>query len=699
VVGYDVTGNYFDVLGIQPEHGVFFHASDEHGPNSAPYIVLGDALWRSQFNANPAIIGATVDLDKHPFTVIGIAPREFHGTEHFFWPDYWIPIVNEQQVEGWDFLHDRLVNPIAVVGRLKPGVSAQQATGNLSAIASQLAREHPDVYKGLGARLVRPGLEGDNEAPIRAFLLSIMTLAALVLAAACVNLASLFAARAADRGKELALRIALGSSHWHVLRQLLTEAVVVSLAGGLAGTGFAMALLSALNRWQPFGDGAMRILATPDLRVYLIAIGLSLASGLAFGLIPARQIWRTSAVQAMKIAPVDFAPLRRFALRDLLLGVQIALCTLLVTASLVAVRGMVRALHAPLGIEPRDAMLAGMDLSMVGVNGDAAVQTEKRMIDAAASIPGVSAVGTVGYAPFSGAGPSGVPIYGPRRLEFSTANTILATRVFSVSPDYLKAAGTQLLTGRNFTWHDDHKSPRVAIVNETFARKMFGQTSAMGHRFIMWGDLYEVVGMAEDGKYHDLTEDPQPAIFVPLAQFPSSTATLVVRSQLPPNEIASALQRVLTGIEPNLPVTLQSWSDALSGVLFPARTATVALGIMGLLAAMLAVTGIFGMASYSVSKRMKELGIRVALGAQRVQVMKAALGKPVALLLAGSMIGLTLGIISSRLLEQIVYQAKPRDPLVLGGVITIMALLGIVATWLPARRALSVDPSRLMREE
>jgi predicted permease len=699
VSGYDVTGNYFDLLGVKPEVGRYFHASDEHGPGSAPYVVLSDALWRRQFHADPGIIGKTVNLNTNPFTIIGVAPREFHGTERFFWPDYFVPMANEEQVEGWDFLHTRLYTPVTVIGRLKPGVTVQQATENLNAIARELAREYPATDKDQSARLIRPGLEGDNEQIIREFLFSVMLLALLVLAAACANLASLFAARAADRSRELSLRVALGSSRQRLLRQLLTEAVIVSLIGGAAGMMSAGLLLNVLSRWQPFGSGSEQLVIAVDVRVYLVGLLLSLASGVVFGIIPARHAWHSSPLQMMKTGPVDSMHLRRFAVRDLLLGAQIAICTLLVTASLVAVRGMVRALHAPLGIEPKGAMLAQVNLGMVGIVGDDALAKQKQMIDAAENIPGVQAAGIVNFAPLSGSGMSGIPVFWPGTVDQSLSNQVLATRVYPVSPDYLKAAGTRLLTGRNLTWHDDAHSPRVAIVNATFARKMFGQAPAIGRRFLLWNDLYEVVGVAEDGKYVDLTESPTSAVYASTAQIYQSSTVLVVRSRLSSREMAKALQRMLSETVPTAPITIRTWKDALSNVLFPARAATVALGVLGLLAAMLAVTGIFGMAAYSVSRRMKELGIRVALGARRTQVMRAAVGRPIVLLGAGSVVGLLAGIFASRLLGQIVYQANPRDPIVVAGAVLTMTLLGIVASAIPARRALTVDPSKLLREE
>jgi predicted permease len=688
VHGDAVTGNYFDLLGVQPQAGRFFHAMDEHGPDSAPYVVLSDALWRSAFNADPGLVGTTVELDKHPFTVVGVAPARFHGTERFVWPDYWLPIV----MEGADYLRSRRSIDVTVIGRLKPGVTAQWATDNLNAIAAQLSKEYPETDDGQPLRLIHPGLYGDDADVIRGFLWGVTVLALLVLAAACANLATLFAARAADRSRELALRVALGSSRGRLVRQLLTEAVLVSLLGGAAGLAGARLVLGVLNRSHPF-VGALTV--TLDARVYFAGLALTLASALLFGMAPAWQTWRSSPLQMMRGGPANSIHLRRFALRDLLLGVQIAICTLLVTASLVAVRGMVRALDAPLGFEPRGAMLVDIDLSEAG---GASVEIKKAAIEAVRSVPGVTAAGTVSRTPFTG-GMHGVPIFRPGTTEFELNNSALAPYVFTISPEYLKAAGTRLLDGRDVSWHDTTKTPYVAIVNETFARKMWGRTPAIGQRFIVSGNLTEVVGVAQDGKYHDMQESPQPVAYVPLSQNEQSETIFVVRSRRAPSEMAAALGRTLSAIAPNAPITVESWSDSLEEELFPARAATVALGAMGLLAAMLAVTGIFGMAAYSVSRRMKELGIRVALGARRRHVMSAAVGRPMVLLGVGSVVGLLSGIFLSRLLEQIVYRANPRDPVVVGGAVLTMALLGILASAIPARRALTVDPSRLMREE
>src|SRR5207245_9292076 len=338
VNGYAVTGNYFDLLGVQPEVGRFIHEADEHGPNSAPYVVLSNNLWRSLFNADPSVVGATVRIDRDPYTVIGVAPAQFHGTEQFDWPDFWIPFVN------WDrqFLQNRTSMTLTVFGRLRPGVGPQQAAENLSAIAAQLAKEYPQTDTGMPLRLVRPGLFADDGDVIRGSLYSVAGLALLVLVAACANLASLFAARAADRSRELAVRVALGAGRWRLVRQLLTEAMVLSMLGGAAGLVIASLLLGVLNRGSlpsfmaqsPYSHLPVGV----DVRVYLAALIFTLVSGLLFGMVPARTVWQSNPLQAMKSGPVDSTPLRLLGLRALLLGAQIIILPIRVRAALLARR-------------------------------------------------------------------------------------------------------------------------------------------------------------------------------------------------------------------------------------------------------------------------------------------------------------------------------------------------------------------------
>jgi predicted permease len=392
--------------------------------------------------------------------------------------------------------------------------------------------------------------------------------------------------------------------------------------------------------------------------------------------------------------------MRRFTLRDALLVVQIAICAVLVTSSLVAVRGMVRALHAQFGFVPQNVMLVGSDLHMAGYKDDQLPQIQKRMIDALAALPEVAQVGYINSPPLN-LGGSDSYVYTDTTTTFKPTNYVVDAMNFRISPGYLGAAGTKLLAGRDLTPEDNKQAPKVALINRQFAVKVFGGVpQAIGGHFKYWGDQRaEVVGVVEDGKYRTLTEDQQSAMFFSYLQYPSSETFLAVRYNRDPGDAGATIEKTLHRIDSALPLGIRPWPVDLEGALFAPRVATVALGVLGLLGAMLAATGIFGMASYVVSRRLRELGIRVALGAGKRQVLGASLGRAFWLLGGGSLAGLALGLLGTKVLSHIVYQASPRDPLVLGGVTVTMLVLGMLAAWIPARRALAADPLVLLREE
>ncbi len=699
---YTVSGNYFDALGAKPYLGRYIHASEEHGANSMPEIVLSYALWHTQFNADPAAVGRTVRINKYPFTIVGVAPPDFRGTELFFAPDLWAPVVNSQQLTDFFSFEERGNHNAWIIGHLKPGVTPAAATSDLNTIASSLAKAYPKSDDGIKFSLSRPGLAGNTLGkPTRAFMLGLMLLAGLILLAACANLGSLFAARAADRSREIAVRMALGSRRQLILRQLLTEAVLVSLAGGICGMAAAVVILRALSTWRPIPNIPINIPVYPDVNTYTLAFLLAVLSGLFFGLVPVRQVLRSDPWQVIRSGSTTAASGRRFTLRDLLLGLQIAICSVLVTASLVAVRGLVRSLGNNYGINPKNVMLLKTDLKMAGYDGDKRVPMQKRMLEAAAAIPGVTAVGYGDRLPLSiGGGDSDV--YTDATTDFRPTNAAADAQNFQVSPDYFRAAGTALLAGRTFTMHDEDKAPVVAVVNREFARKVFGSAdNVLGKHFKFWGgsNRAEVIGLVEDGKYQTLTEDPKPAMFFSFLQHTSSQTWLIVRSDHDPQGIATALQRSMHNLDPALPLEIRSWNSELDSALFAARVATVSLGVLGALGAMLAITGIFGMAAYTVSKRLRELGIRIALGADQRKVLGAALGRTFRLLAIGSIAGMVLGVLATSVLSSIVYQATPKDPVILGGVILTMLCVGVIAALVPARRALAVDPMILLRDE
>jgi predicted permease len=703
--GYEVTGNYFDALGIHPYLGRFFHNADEHGPNSAPFLVISYAYWHNNFQDDRGVVGRVVQVNRHPFTILGVAPPEFSGTLVFFFPDFWAPMVEQEQLQGLKVLNERGQHDIYMVfGHMKAGVTPAQAIGDLNSVGSYLEKTYPKDDAYMTFSLARPGLAGDLLGPgVKGFMTGMMLLSGLILLAACANLGSLFAARAADRSREVALRLALGSSRRRILRGVFTEAVLISLVGGAVGLLGSMVLLRELSMWHPVPQFPIYVPVNPDAKVYLVALLLALASGFLFGAVPVRQILHTNPYAVVKTGSTGIVAGntgRRITLRDVLLVAQIAICGVLVTSSLVAVRGLVRSMHSKFGFEPRNAILADTNLRMAGYGGERALAMQRRMIDSLEAIPGVKSVGLVGHIPLGGGGET-EDVFTGQTADLRPSNSAANVQVFEISPDYFHAAGTSLVAGRAFSWQDDQSSPRVAVVNALFARKIFGSESkALGGYYKREdGTRVQVVGIAEDGKYYQFTEDPRAAMFLPFLQSPSTMMCLVVRSERDPQQLASAIRSAMRGLDAGLPVNIQTWTAGLGIALFPSYVATVALGVLGAMGAMLSITGIFGMAAYSVSKRLRELGIRIALGAQRKEVLQAALGRAVKLLAFGSAAGLVLGILASRVLAVIVYQATPRDPLVLAGVVLAMALVGLVATWIPAQRALSVDPLVLLRDE
>src|SRR5713226_8111158 len=436
-----VSGNYFDVLRLQPSLGRFFHASDEHGPNSAPYIVLSYDYWHSHFQDDRSVIGRVVQVNKHPFTIIGVAPPRFNGTLVFFNPGFFVPIVNQEQVEGENDLEARGKRWVFMtMGHLKAGVTRAQAIADLNSIGSYLEKTYPKDDDQRTFTLARPSLYGDYLGrPVRAFMTGLMLLAGLILLAACANLGSLFAARAADRSREVALRLALGASRTRILRQLFTEAVLLSLMGGVVGLWGSVVLLSGLSAWQPFSRWPIQVPVNPDANVYVVALLLTLASGFLFGAVPVRQVLHTDPYEVVKSGSLAKVG-ARITVRELLLVVEIAICAVLVTSSLVAVRGVVRSMHSNFGFEPHNAMLADTDLSMAGYSGESVAEMQKRMIHAVETIPAVKSVGLVDAAPLAAGGFTGALAFTDETTDLRPGNAAARVYMFSISPEYFDAA-------------------------------------------------------------------------------------------------------------------------------------------------------------------------------------------------------------------------------------------------------------------
>ena len=661
---YEVSGNYFDVLNLRPYLGRFFHSSDEQGSGSAPYIVLSYAYWHGHFQEDARVVGRRVEVNKRPYTIIGVAPENFRGTFLLLSPDFFVPMVSFEDQKALNDRGSRWI--FETIGHLKPGITPLEAAGDLNAIGAYLEKTYPQDNGRMNVSLEHAGLYGDTFGrPIRGFVAALMLLAALILLAACANLGSLFAARAADRSREIAVRLALGSSRLGILRQLVTEATVISLAGGAIGILGGTLLLRRLVEWNPFPQFPTNVPLNPGANVYAVAALMAFVSGILFGAVPVRQVLDTDPYEIVKSGSMT-KPGRRLTFREALVAVQIAICALLVTSSMVAVRGLMRSLDSDFGFEPEKVILADTDLDMAGYSPDAVPAMQQRMIESMRSIPGVTAVGLASCPPLAGCGSSRATVFTDETSDLRPSNVAASAMTYQVSPEFFAAAETPLRAGRAFTRHDDKSAPRVAVVNQTFARKVLGsETRALGRYYKTWnGTRIQVVGVVKDGKYASLTEEPQAAVFLPILQSPSSQSFLLLRADSDQKQLAGAIRRRMGELDAGLPVFIQTWPKAMDFFLFGSRMATVALGVLGALGAILSITGIFGLSAYSVSKRLRELGI-----------------------------------LASRVLGSIVYQATPRDPLVLSGVILAMSLLGLIATWIPAQRALSVDPAILLREE
>jgi predicted permease len=699
--GYEVSGQYFEVAGIKPFLGRLLQRADDDHPGASDAAVLSWTAWKNAFGADPNIAGTSVRLNKHPYTIVGVTPEGFYGTEKFLQPEIFVPMANQASLDGVSWLEQRRNKGLFSIVRIKDGVTPAQAQAELNAIAARIRRQYPQDEEGLGFKLARPGLLGDLfGGPARAFLAGVMGLAGIVLLATCANLGSLFAARTADRTRELSIRMAIGSSRWRILRQVLVEALVISVLGGACACGLAWMALTGLASWHPQTEYPIQFSVLPQPSLILMASLISVLAGVLLGVVPLRQIFKTDPNDAIKSGGGSRFTGRRWALRDVLLAAQVALCCVTVTAAFVSLRGMGKALAMDLGFRPRNAVLTRFDLNPAGYSSEAADQFQRLLLERVWQLPGVQAAGYANTTPLKGDFYSS-DVFTRQTTDFRPSNKAFTAYMFDVSPGYFGAAGTPLIAGRDIRRTDTAKSPGVAVVNREFARRLFHSDDAVGRYFKdHFGATIQVVGMVADGKYLSISEEPKPTAFSPISQKPNTHTALIVRPRGDTAEMAAAIRKVVRDLDPGIPIRESSeWNSQLALSFFPNQIATVSLGLFGAFGLLLSIAGTFGLASYTVSRRLRELSIRVALGAERKQIVSAALGRMLILLGSGSVVGMVLGAAASRLLSAIVYQASAQDPLVLVSVALTMVLTGTLSVAGPVRRALHIDPAKLLREQ
>jgi len=700
----EVSGQYFEVLAIKPALGRLLNRADDDHPGASDAAVLSYSAWQTRFNADPHIVGKIIRLNKHPYTIVGVTEKGFIGTEKFIQQDLFVPMSNQAALEGVSWLdqwHDKNVFAFA---RLKDGVTLAQAQADLKLIATRVQRQNPKEEENFGLKLSRPGLIGDFiGGPARAFLAGVMGLACIVLLAACANLGSLFAARTADRTREIAIRMAVGSSRWRIVRQVLVEAVAISILGGACACVLSWIALTGLAHWNPPSDYPIHFAVAPQPSLILIAFVISVLAGIFFGIIPLRQIFKADPNDAIKSGSSQSTSTRRWALRDVLLAAQIALCCLTVTAAAVSLRGLTRASSIDIGFKPKGAVLTRFDLAQAAYTTATAEPFERRILDTVAQLPGTQSAAYASSTPM-GDNTNQTDVYSQQTTEFKASNEAFDSYFFNVSPNYFNTAGTPLLAGRDVSFNDTPTTPLVAVVNQTFAHKLFPSgtpSDAIGHFYKNHdGKQIQIVGIVADGKYLALAEDPHEAMFFPITQNPSTAIDLIVRPHGDVNQMAATIRKTLHDLDPTIPIVSSGdWRASMALNFFPSQVATAALSLFGAFGLLLSITGTFGMASYTVTKRLRELSIRVALGAQARQVLWAALGRILILLSSGAAVGLVLGVAATHLLSAIVYHASAQDPLMLAAVALTMLLTGAVSVTGPVRRALRIDPANLLREQ
>ena len=692
--GYLATGSYFDLLGVKPARGRFFHAADDIASGGSPYAVLSYDYWRTTFRGQDSVVGSTIRINRRPYTILGIAPQGFYGTEVFYRPAIWVPMMMQAQIEvGNPWLDNPRTSNTWIIGRLADGITPAQAKDDLNGIARQVAIESgtptrdPEVI-----RLTRPGLVGDAiGGPARAFGLGLLALAGLVLLAACANLAAGLAARGADRRWELAIRVAIGAGRGRLMRQLLTETLVLVAIGGAVGTAGAALVGAALSRWQLPIALPIQFDTVIDGRVAAFALIATVLTAVGIGLGPALQAVKADPQTSLKMR--DGTSTRRWPLRDVLIIAQVAICVVLVVGSLLAGRSLLNAMGMPLGMNPKEIMTASFDLGLAGYSRAASDTLRRQIVERLRAYPEVQQVSYGNSLPLN-IDQSITDAYPVVRGELSLQTHLRAVK-YQVSPQFFQTLGIRILEGRDFTWQDSGNSPRVVVVNEAFARQILTDGSPIGRqiRFSRAGTPVTVVGMVETGKYQTLTEGATPAVFEPMLQAPNTTTVLLVRSTRSGTEIADAMRRVVQEEDPALPLmSVRSVEDMLGFVRLPMQAAAIALGAFAILAAVLATTGIHGVVAYAVSRRRRELAIRVALGAPRHGLVDLVLRRTFVLVAVGTVAGMTLTFGLRSILASVLYMPVAESAWSLAAVVGLVTVVSAVACAWPIWRVLRVDP-------
>jgi putative ABC transport system permease protein len=699
-----VTGNYFEVLGVKPLRGRGFTAEEDGTPGAYAAVVLSYGFWQRRLGGDPSIVGKTISINGSAFTVLGITPEGFRGVNSLLSPDLWAPssmsaVVLTTQFRG--FMNERRALLFWVAARLKPGVAPAAADANMKAIAAALEQEYPAPNRGRGAA-VKPLAEATIFPGIRGvFVLGgavLMTIVGLVLLIACSNVANLLMARASARQQEMAVRVALGAGRRRIIRQLLTESLLLALAGGAAGLLIAALGRNAIWSLRPPFLAQNFVDLTIDRRVLVFTAVVSVVTGIVFGLIPALQTSRTDVVGALKEESRGGGQSRRRLLfSHALVVLQVALSAVALVAAGLFLRSLGRASEINPGFQIDGLSAVAVSPGQGGYDTPRTPQFYREVGERLAGVAGVRSVAWAGTAPLTGGLLRTVIREGDDPEAQASKNMAVAT---VTSPGYFQTLGIPLRRGRDFTPADRSGSIPVAIVNQTLADRLWPHRDAVGKRFRFYTDSFqhEVVGVATTVKYTTIGEDPQIAVYVPLEQNPSDTMVLLVKADGAGSAALGAAEQEIRAFDRRVPLTNPfTMREILKQSLWPTRMAALILGVMGALALLLASVGLYGVMAHAVARRTHEIGIRMALGANRGRVLSMILGQAMTLVGIGLLLGVAAALAVSRVVSRLLFGLSAMDPATFVGVGVVLTLVALVASYLPARRASRLDPLRALR--
>ena len=703
VWGMVASANYFDLLGVRPILGRGFLPEEDTKPGGAPVAVISYRLWQTHFGANPDVVGQTLEINQHPYTIVGVTPAVFQGSQTGLRSEIWIPIMMEEQLmpQG-DLIHDHHYFWLTALGRLKPGVRPEQAQEEMTLRLKREAKNYPEEHKGHDSVSVYPLWRnpfGANQF-LSTLLPMLMTIAGLVLLLACANVANLMLVRSVARRREIAIRLSLGANRWRLVRQLLVESLILALAGGLVAFALTFWTAGTFMKFVPKTDFPISLGMRVDHTVLLATMVISLLTGVIFGILPALRASGEAPIAVLKEDTGSASGgMRKARLASALVVAQISLSLLLLICAGLFIRSFMSAQQINPGFNAHNVLIATYDLFTGGYSEASGVEFDRQLVAKLEAQPGIQSVALSSRVPLGfGGGSTAVNPEG----YVSQANESMETQVAIVTPNYFQTLQIPLVKGRDFTPQDTKSSQRVVIVSETFVNRYWPNQEALGKQLNsdLTHEWFTVVGVARDSKVNGLNEKPTPFLYLPQYQVYRATMIVLARTNGDPLAAGKTVEKTIHELNADLVVfditTLELREQIAS---FGQRVAGTFVGAFGLLALVLAAVGIYGVTSYTTRQRTHEIGIRMTLGASKQDVLRLVLGHGLRLTLIGVILGLAASFALTRFLTSLLLGVTSTDALTFSSVALLLCAVALLACFIPARRAMRVDPMVALRYE